>query len=68
MQGYLEQGIQTPMVQGRSGHRDDKVDSDRWVINKELSLCAAGKDGATEKICQRVGKCDALEVETPPDI
>ena len=37
--GYLEKGIQLPWREaGPPHHHDDKVDSDQWVVNKELSL------------------------------
>ena len=39
MQGYLEKGIQTPMARaGPPNHHDDKVNTDQYAVNKELSL------------------------------
>ena len=38
IQGYLEEGSQTPVAQGRSTHFDDRVDSDQQAVNKDISL------------------------------
>ena len=37
---------------GQPDHHDDKVDSDQWAVNKELSLSAAAEDHRVRR-CQR---------------
>jgi len=54
MSGYLEKGILPWREAGPPNHHDDKVDSDQYVVNKELSLCAclAKRRSSPRRACQ----------------
>jgi len=42
---------------GPPNHHEDKVDSDQQVVNKELSLCAAGRTITCQTYRRTWGRC-----------